>query len=75
MAKQKTKTFEEALERLEEISEKLESEEVGLNESIQLYEEGILLSEYCYGELKKAEQKITKLKLKFEDSTIDESEE
>lgn len=75
MAKQKLKSFEEALNRLEKISELLESEDVGLNESIQLYEEGILLSEFCYGELTKAEQKVTQLKIKFDDSSKEESDE
>ena len=65
MAK-KNKTFEEHLHRLEEISNELENESIGLEESIKLYEESINLSKYCYDELKKAELKITELQSKLE---------
>ncbi len=41
MTKKKAKnTFEENLSRLEEISTLLESEELGLDQSISLFEEG-----------------------------------
>ncbi len=60
MAKKNEKSFEELLQRLEEISEKLE-EDIGLNESIKLYEEGINISKICYSKLKDAELKITEL--------------
>ncbi len=61
MAKKNDKSFEELLLRLEEISEKLENEEIGLDESIKLYEEGINISKNCYNKLKDAELKITEL--------------
>ncbi|MAT59133.1 MAG: exodeoxyribonuclease VII small subunit [Melioribacteraceae bacterium] len=60
MAKKNEKSFEELLQRLEEISEKLE-EDIGLDESIKLYEEGINISKICYSKLKDAELKITEL--------------
>jgi len=60
MAKKNEKSFEELLQRLEEISEKLE-EDIGLDESIKLYEEGINISKICYNRLKDAELKITEL--------------
>jgi exodeoxyribonuclease VII small subunit len=55
-------SFEHNLTRLEEISELLESETVGLDEALILYEEGIKLSKVCMDALKNAELKITELK-------------
>ncbi len=68
MPKKKSESFEELLKRLDEISQLLESEEVGLEESIKLYEEGIKLSEKCYSILKEAELKVTELKTRFDES-------
>jgi exodeoxyribonuclease VII small subunit len=76
MTKKKTKnTFEENLSRLEEISTLLESEELGLDESISLFEEGIKLSKSCMTALKKAELKITELKSELSEVTSEEDEE
>lgn len=67
MAK-KTINFEKSLERLQEISSLLESDEVSLEESIKLYEEGMKLSKSCYDILNKAELKVEELtnKLKID---------
>jgi len=54
-------SFEEALKKLEDIVAKLESDEITLDESIQLYEEGIKLSRYCTKRLEEAEQRIEKV--------------
>jgi exodeoxyribonuclease VII small subunit len=76
MTKKKTKnTFEENLSRLEEISTLLEGEELGLDESISLFEEGIKLSKNCMTALKKAELKITELKSELSEVTSKEDEE
>lgn len=64
--KKETESFENSLKRLEEIAELLESEEIGLDESIKLYEEGINLSKICFNKLKDAELKITELKSQLE---------
>ncbi len=64
--KKETESFEKSLRRLEEIAELLENEEIGLDDSIKLYEEGILLSKICYTKLKDAELKITELKSQLE---------
>lgn len=53
--------FEDALKKLGDIVDKLESGELELEESIRLFEEGINLSLYCQQELKKAEGKIQRL--------------
>ncbi len=54
-------SFEEALEELESISEKIENENTSLEESIKLYERGIELSKICADTLKTAKQKIISL--------------
>lgn len=61
MAK-KTRSFEESLNRLEEIVEALESEESTLTEAVRLYEEGTQLAAVCREELRSAELKVTQLR-------------
>jgi len=68
MGKKKENNFESSLLRLEEISGQLESGEVGLEESIRLYEEGIELAKICYSTLKSAELKVTELKKQLEEN-------
>ncbi len=51
-------SFEKALERLEEIVRKLESGDISLDESIEIYQEGITLSKYCSQKLNEAEGKV-----------------
>ena len=75
MPKKKTKhTFEEDLQRLEEISELLENEDNGLDDSIALFEEGIKLSKLCITKLKNAELKISKLKDDLSETSINSDE-
>ena len=57
----KQKSFEEAIERLDEIVANLETGEVALEESIKLFEEGMQLSKYCMEKLTEAERKLQKL--------------
>ena len=54
-------TFEQAMERLEEIVALLESGKCTLDESMKLFEEGTALTAFCTESLKTAEQKIIKL--------------
>jgi exodeoxyribonuclease VII small subunit len=56
-----TPTFEDRLSRLEEIVTRLESSEVGLDESLQLYAEGAGLIKDCRKTLSEAEKRIAKL--------------
>ena len=51
-------TFETALQQLEEITAKLESGELSLDESMKCYEKGVKLSDYCAKALNNAELKI-----------------
>lgn len=50
--------FESALEELEKITEKLESGDTTLAESLKLYEKGIGLVRVCTEQLDAAEQKV-----------------
>ncbi|MDY0081995.1 MAG: exodeoxyribonuclease VII small subunit [Ignavibacteriaceae bacterium] len=74
MSKKKlSDSFEDKLKRLEEITEKLESGETGLEQSIVLFEEGVKLSKECISILNKAELKITTLQKELNNiSTNDE---
>lgn len=56
-----TRTFEDALRRLEAIVESLEQGNVSLDEAVGLYEEGIQLSKECAERLRASELKIKKL--------------
>ncbi|HHV16091.1 MAG TPA: exodeoxyribonuclease VII small subunit [Gelria sp.] len=53
--------FEDALKILEDIVEKLESGSLELEESIQLFEQGVKLSLYCQQQLKHAEGRVQRL--------------
>lgn len=53
--------FEDALGKLEEIVEKLEDGDVGLEESIKLFEEGMNLYKTCVKKLEDAQGRIQKL--------------
>lgn len=55
------KSFEQALKRLEEIVERMESGEISLDESLSLFQEGIGLSRSCSTRLNDAEGHIRKL--------------
>jgi exodeoxyribonuclease VII small subunit len=68
MAKQKSSDgkkipFERSFKRLEEILEKLENEsgEISLDETINLYQEGLKLLKICRKKLGEAELKIEKI--------------
>jgi exodeoxyribonuclease VII small subunit len=54
-------TFEEALQQLEQIVQKLEKGDLPLEESLRLYEDGIRLSRLCHGKLEEAEGRIETL--------------
>lgn len=52
-------TYEKAMNRLEEIVSLLEKNDVSLDESIKLFEEGTRLTAFCSEKLKNAKAKIT----------------
>lgn len=59
MAKKDDENFEELMTELEEITSKLESEKLSLDESMKLFEKGIEISKKCNTKLENAEKKIT----------------
>ena len=65
-------SFESKLNRLEEISSLLEKDDIGLEEAINLYEEGIELSRNCILILNEAELKVTKLKKKLDELSLND---
>lgn len=54
-------TFEQALKRLEEITNNLEGGDTPLDESLKMYEEGMKLIEFCSSKLNEAQKKIQQL--------------
>jgi exodeoxyribonuclease VII small subunit len=66
MAKKK---FEEALQELEMIVQRLEDGNLSLDESLSLFEEGIKLSRLCSQRLDEAEKKVEIL-LKNENGSL-----
>jgi exodeoxyribonuclease VII small subunit len=58
MAARRPNEFEKAFQNLEKIVQRLESEELPLDESLGLFEEGIRLSRFCHQRLEEVEKKI-----------------
>ncbi|MBM4166571.1 MAG: exodeoxyribonuclease VII small subunit [Ignavibacteria bacterium] len=62
MSKLTTKTsFEASLKRLETIVESLENGDVTVEESLNMYEEGMTLSQQCMEKLTQAEIKLQRI--------------
>jgi exodeoxyribonuclease VII small subunit len=54
-------SFEESLKKLQAIVDQLEEGDLGLEESLKLFEEGVSLSAACKKELDEAEGKVEML--------------
>ncbi len=54
-------SFEDSLQKLEEIVEELEKGELNLDEALKLYEEGMHFSDQCLDKLNESKQKVEKL--------------
>lgn len=61
MVKAEKKTFEESMQRLEEIVSLLETNEQSLDETVKLFEEGLTLVKDCDASLKSFENKVNEL--------------
>lgn len=61
MNKNEKPSFEEALEKLEAIVEKLGDQTISLEKSVELYEEGLSLSRICTETLESATLKIEQI--------------
>jgi exodeoxyribonuclease VII small subunit len=66
--------FEDQLGKLEEIVARLEDESVGLEEALELFENGMDLSRRCRDRLEAVEQRVTQL-LADEESDIEVEDE
>lgn len=67
-------TFEQAMNRLEEIIKALEDNQTSLENSVELFQEGIKLSKICSDKLAGIEDKVAKILIdgKLEDLKIEE---
>ncbi|NLM12243.1 MAG: exodeoxyribonuclease VII small subunit [Epulopiscium sp.] len=71
MPRKKRLTFEESLERLEELVDILENGDISLEESLSYYKEGIELSSFCSKELEEAEKQVMMLQKDAEGKFIE----
>ncbi|HAP3860668.1 TPA: exodeoxyribonuclease VII small subunit [Enterococcus faecalis] len=72
----KEKTFEESLNALEEIVQRLERGDVPLEEALAAFQEGMALSKQCQDTLEKAGKTLTKMMTENnEEIVFEESEE
>ena len=58
---EKKPTFEQSMQRLDEIVTLLEKNQCSLDESIALFEEGLQLSSVLHAQLKGYEEKVSRL--------------
>lgn len=61
MDKEQELSFEDAMEELEKIVEKLEEGDVPLEKAINYYQEGMKLSKICSDKLNKVQEKVVKI--------------
>lgn len=61
MSEKKELNFEELIEKLEDITNKLEKEQLSLDDSVKLFEECMRISKECNTKLEDAEKRITVL--------------
>lgn len=72
--KKQAADFESKLSRLEEITSLLENNDIGLEDSINLFEEGVKLSKECLSILEKAELKVKVLQKELTEINLKELE-
>lgn len=68
-------TFEESMNKLEDLAKDLEKDDLTLDESVKKFEEGMELSKNCKEILDKAERKITILIDGKEENFVQKEEE
>lgn len=61
MSEKKELSFEAAMEKLEEVVEKLEQGDVPLEKAISMFQEGMSLSKLCHDKLKNVEKSIDRI--------------
>ena len=60
-------TYEEAIKNLEEISQKLSSDDISLDEAVKLFEESTKLSKICFETIKNVETKVSVIKKELDE--------
>ncbi len=68
----KVNDFESALKSLEDIVTQLESGDLTLDRSLELFEEGVKISRFCNAKLEEAERKVETL-MKTANGTLKEA--
>ncbi|SFA96820.1 MULTISPECIES: exodeoxyribonuclease VII small subunit [unclassified Bacillus (in: firmicutes)] len=61
MSAEKQMSFEEAMNELEQIVDRLEEGDVPLEEAIAIYKNGMELSKLCHDKLKNVEEQLTQI--------------
>ncbi|WP_316569669.1 exodeoxyribonuclease VII small subunit [Neobacillus sp. YIM B06451] len=61
MAEERQLTFEQAMDQLEQIVERLEEGDVPLEEAISFYKKGMELSKLCHDKLKNVEEQLAQI--------------
>lgn len=61
MATEENVTFEDAMNKLEQIVDRLEEGDVPLEEAISIYKDGMELSKLCHDKLKSVEEQLTQI--------------
>ena len=56
--KKSTSVFEDSLAELEQLIEQMEQGDISLEESLKLFERGVILTRTCQNALQEAEQKV-----------------
>lgn len=71
----KTLSFDQAMQRLQQVVNQLDSADLSLEESLTLFEEGLKLSSQCNLQLKEFEEKIDSItdEYKMKEESQDEN--
>ena len=75
MARAKSAGIEENFDKIEDIIERLESNELSLEEAFGLYERGVKLTAQCSGQLDKVEKQLIILRNEADLSALDGDED
>ena len=55
----KENKFEDSMKELEDIVKQLESGDLPLEESLKIFEKGVVLSRFCFNKLEEAEKRVS----------------
>lgn len=58
MSRKSPKTFEDALNRLNELTQAMQYNELSLEQSLAAYQEGVALLSFCHEKLNQVEQQL-----------------